>query len=286
MKNLVPLPVLALSLWALIALTGCYTQLVTYDRVSVMSLEPGRPYVDYDSGDTLRAETEPADTVVHEHYWADPWAGPWVGYPPYYDPGFHVGFSFYLGDPFWYPWCYRPYWSHRWYGWRYGYTPYGWDPFWYDPFYTYGGYYTGFWYPYWGWVGPYTIYDDDPVPRKKRDWDRRAEGPLDHSTRTRSSGTVEKKVPGTESTQGTRQGGVDRVERGIVRTLPGSGDSRRSSSPRVSRRSPGGGKSHSTTTSVTRSRPSVSRSSGHRTSGRSRSGSSHRSPGSRSRSGN
>jgi hypothetical protein len=148
--------------------TGCYTQLaVTRDPAPVVV----QNQTVADSVDTVYVVQETTPSLVHEyHYWfIDPRLRRF-GYPPYYtgaDYYLSVHFGWY--DPFWDPW-YDP-----WYGYSSGwawcdpYWWYGWDPYYwgyaYSPYYYYG------YRPPWWYQPSYVIYD--PLPRKKRDWERR-----------------------------------------------------------------------------------------------------------------
>ncbi len=147
-------------------LQGCYTQLaVSQNFVEHRYTAPQAAA----PADTLVEEGIPPDpdTVIHEHYWSGgSYYDPWYRYDPFYDHGYHFDLRFAWGDPFWHPWCYRsydPYWS-----WWSG-------PYWADAYYPwyysgYGGY--GYGYPYRSrYWATYTYVD--PVPKKKRDWDRR-----------------------------------------------------------------------------------------------------------------
>lgn len=294
-----------LFLPAFFVFSGCYTQLAVYDGI-----------------DAVEGEQAPPDTVVHEQGWNGPRYDPWITYPPVYGSRFYFGLSFSAGDPFWYPGYYRPYrpcWSYPWYGWAYGFDPWWYDPWWYDPWwygpFYYGPYYSAYGFGPWWWATPYTIYEE-PIPRKKRDWDRRGADPLVVRGRSRSPDSgpqaalrgrpggrghddarkvqretesirdsrkpEKEEIHRSEITRKARHGVIGEVGRLIVRSISGERQSKGSSPRTAVRRSRGGSHSPSRGAAVTPSRPSVTRSHGsHASPGRS---SPSRSPGS-SRSG-
>lgn len=167
---------------ALFILQGCYTQLAVSQRVYVGE----QPYLYSQEENDSQAETS-SDSIYEDEALYDTVIWAMDAYDPWYcyDQGWYLNSHFSWGDPYWYPWRYahyRPYWSRYWYpGW------YGFDPFWYDPYYSYG-YYPGYYSGYWG--GYRTSYRYvDPLPKKKRDWDRRG-GDLTDKTISRPSNST------------------------------------------------------------------------------------------------
>ncbi len=155
MKNLILkiFPIIIISVFML----GCYTQMkFAKPRME----EPAAIYVDEDYYylDSTQAELGTITNiyVYTPPYYYDPWYNPWYD-PWYWRPtprwGWYVGFSFYWGDPYWYPW-----------GW-YGRCCY--------PYVTpYAGYYSP--YPAWGYYYYPPYYHHYSPKYAKRPFDRRS----------------------------------------------------------------------------------------------------------------
>lgn len=223
MKKIRHLLLPGIALVAFVLLQGCYTQLAVSHRTFVPNNSP--QYVDPE-------EQPPEDTVVHEHYWVDYPYYHWPWYDPFfYDPGFYVDFHFVWGDPFWYPWCYRPYWSRPLYGW-------------YDPYYPgyYSWYYAGYGYgyPYYGlyWDPFYYV---DPVPKEKRDWDRRgsrvADRTVSRTSNTTGGQVAAPVVAGKSGTRAVNRGSESTSTEGVSRR--GGSTERKVSRSNVRRRADG-----------------------------------------------
>lgn len=191
MKKIEKLSILGIMLLPILVLQGCYTQLAFDNRIVVEKQSGYQSQEKYPSQsesipDTLQEGEISPDIIVEKHYWLlDPY-GQQFGYDPFFgDISFYHSFHLTYYDSYWYPGHYarhRPYWS--------GYYYAGWncyDPFWYDPYWSfayYPGYYSGYGYAYWGGYQP--AYIADPIPDKKRDWDRRG-ADLTHNTIVRPS---------------------------------------------------------------------------------------------------
>lgn len=203
--------IISVCFLAFLVFQGCYTQLAITKRVAVVEEPAYRTYQEVEHQaeelpDTLIDESGTPYTFVNEYnYWfIDPWETRYGFDPYFYDQGFYMNMHFTWGRPSWYPWHYtypRGYWYRQhWTGWCWNY------PIWYDPWdYYYAGYYPGYypgWYagygdPYWGWYWPGDY--EDPLPKGKREWDRRGTD-LTAQTIVRPSGP----------TSGGNSGGVGR----------------------------------------------------------------------------
>jgi hypothetical protein len=187
MKKIENIYILGIPMLTFLVLQGCYTQLAINKQMimpeqSVYQSQEKNLSQSESFSDTLQDGEVFQDTIIQQNYWlVDPY-NPQFGYDPFFDNiSFYHSFHFTYCDSYWYPWRYTPY--RPYYltsyniGWNY-YDPFWYDPFWYNPYGSfayypgyYSGYYTGYWYPYWGGYQP--VYTGDPIPDKKRDWDRR-----------------------------------------------------------------------------------------------------------------
>lgn len=241
MKRGSSLAVLLFGVLGAFLFQGCYTQLAVAHPVYVEHQAPHNSPREAaiqteQTQDTLQDAGAVPDTVIYEHYWMD---HPYDPY--YYDSRFYLDLHFAWGDPYWYPWYYSGYgpWSPSYwnYGWYWG------DPFWCYPYYYDYGYlpgyyswYSGYGYPYWdGYYYPYDYVD--PLPKKKRGWERRGGELADRTVTRPSSGSSggEEAIPvaapglmakgGSGSQKGERsvQRGSQRPSPGVSRGSPASG---------------------------------------------------------------
>ncbi|MCH7613383.1 MAG: hypothetical protein IIB45_08510 [Candidatus Marinimicrobia bacterium] len=247
MKKFENLTVTGILSLTFLVLQGCYTQLAINKHFVVTE-----QFV-YQSQDNNFSQSESfpdilqdgeisPDTIIEKHYWlVDPYS-PQFGYNPLFDDiSFYHSFHLTYYDSYWYPWHYsryRPYWAGYYYtGWYY-YDPFWYDPFWYNPFGSfayYPGYYSGYGYPYWGGYQP--SYIVDPIPDKKRDWDRRG-ADLTHNTIVRPSnssagqGYLASVVDRTETGTST----IKRNENGITKPIQRTENDSEIKKPRIHKR--------------------------------------------------
>lgn len=152
-------------------LSGCYTQLATTKIVYVESpvKKNSVNVIELDSSRTILDSAYVYDdqqVVVKEyHYWA---YEPLFDLEPY-DVDYRINIYYPRVRHHYYG--YDPYWDY--YSWHY-------DPWWnYNPWYAHHRWYRHPYHHhhhnYWGggWYGPWYAYNDDRLPKKKRDWDRR-----------------------------------------------------------------------------------------------------------------
>ncbi len=205
MKKIQSFFTIMLSVLALLVLQGCYTQFgqpqgesperEQYEQYGDQKDEPSDEYyaedeASYDSDYVATYEEDEEDpdrVIINKYYIYDDYADIYVD-PELFDPFPYpfVSFRLSFGDPYWH---YHPRYVH--YPRYYRYVYFAYDPFWWDPWdwyyysfrspYSYGHYYYPFYYdpwvypryPYYG-GGDFVFHD--PIPNRRRDWDRRTTG--------------------------------------------------------------------------------------------------------------